>query len=140
MKTVYLLACVSRKAPTAEAARELYRSPWFRKARAWVEARLAPQDRWFILSAEHGLLPPEQLTAPYEKSLTRMKAPARKAWAARVLPALERQLRPGDHVVFLAGTRYREGLVPAVKALGATVHVPMEGLGIGKQLQWLGRK
>jgi hypothetical protein len=46
-------------------------------------------------------------------------------------------LRPGDHVVFLAGEAYRAGLIDAIRGMGCTVEIPMEGLGIGQQLHWL---
>jgi hypothetical protein len=39
--------------------------------------------------------------------------------------------------VVLAGARYREFLLDYLKARFATVELPMEGLKIGKQLQWL---
>jgi hypothetical protein len=43
-----------------------------------------------------------------------------------------------DEVIILAGRAYREFLVMwLVTFLGYTVSVPMEGLGIGRQLQWL---
>ena len=56
MRTVYLVSCVSGKKRGRLPAQDLYESAWFKKARAYVEARGAC---WFILSAEHGLLHPE---------------------------------------------------------------------------------
>jgi hypothetical protein len=46
-------------------------------------------------------------------------------------------LQPGDHVVFLAGIKYRENLIDPIREMGCSVEIPMEGLGIGKQLSWL---
>jgi uncharacterized protein DUF6884 len=51
-----------------------------------------------------------------------------------VLGDLRRRCRSGDHVVILAGERYRKHLVPALKDWGCDVSVPVEGLGIGRQL------
>ena len=60
-----LVACVKRKL-SCPAARDLYRSARFRKARAYAERRGKP---WFIVSAEHGLVAPEEWLAPYERYL-----------------------------------------------------------------------
>ncbi len=134
--SVHLVSCVSRKAATASPARDLYRSPWFRKARAYVEAR---GDRWWILSAEHGLVGPDELIAPYEKTLNRMPIADRRRWAQGVYSRLVEELHPGEEVVFLAGARYREHLEARLVGDGFRVVVPMRRLGIGQQLSWLGK-
>jgi hypothetical protein len=59
--TVYLVSCVARKRHVAAPAKDLYLSVWFRKARAYVESFGCP---WFILSAERGLVRPDQILAP----------------------------------------------------------------------------
>ena len=60
----------------------------------------------------------------------------RKEWSARVLDALARKADlANDRFTFLAGLRYRQHLVPHI----VNVDVPMEGLGIGRQLQFLSR-
>lgn len=64
-----------------------------------------------------------------------MRAAERRAWAARVLAALEPSLA-GRHVVVLAGERYREHLFPALRARGCSVKIPLEGLRFGEQLHW----
>lgn len=133
-RTIALVACVSRKHSSPLPARELYTSDWFRKASAYAEQ---VADEWYILSAKHGLLAPGTTIEPYNETLNRMPAPDRRVWARRVLKSLERVLRPGDRVVILAGQRYREHLVAPIQRMGCCVDVPMEGLGIGKQLRWL---
>ena len=137
MQRVALVSCVGSKAASAAPAADLYRSAWFRKARVFAEAG---HDRWWILSALHGVLSPDEIIAPYEKTLNRMRAAARRAWADRVLAQLDQFLPPGTTVVFLAGQRYREHLEPALVRRGHQVEVPMRGLGIGHQLQWLTRR
>ncbi len=131
--SLYLVSCVSTKRASPLPARDLYVSPLFVKARAFVEARNAP---WFILSAEYGLLDPNTVVAPYERTLNRMRLAERRAWADGVLAALGPRLRAVGTVVFLAGKRYREFLEPALSGR-VRVEVPMADLGIGKQLQWL---
>jgi hypothetical protein len=112
-------------------------SELFAKARSYAEAS---STSWFILSAEYGLLSPEQIVAPYERTLNRMRKAERDSWAQKVLFQIEAELPTMKRVVFLAGKKYREGLIPTLRARGIEVYVPMEGLGIGQQLGWLKRK
>jgi hypothetical protein len=134
--TVILVSCVSQKQEQPCAARDLYVSDLFRKARRFAEASGCP---WFILSAEHGLVAPDQVIAPYERTLNTMPAADRRAWGERVAAQLAEVLPELSRVVFLAGERYREFLAGHLASRGVEVSVPMEGLRIGEQLSWLGR-
>ena len=134
MTTIALVACVSKKNSTPMPAGDLYISDWFRKASAYA-ARMA--DRWYILSAKYGLVAPKAVIEPYDETLNRMGVAARRAWARRVIEDLKRVLQPGDRVVILAGSRYRQDLIGPIRQMGYTVEVPMEGLKIGEQLRWL---
>jgi len=136
MATMFLVSCVGMKAAQACAAADLYTSPWFRKARAYVEAR---GSSWAILSAEHGLVQPAAVVAPYNRTLNTMTAPERRSWAQRVAADLIPQLAGVDRVVFLAGSNYREHLVAALRSArpDLVIDVPMAGLGIGEQLHYL---
>ena len=132
-RRIYLVACVAQKAPDAALAQELYTSPWFRKARAYVLKSGAP---WFILSDLHGLVRPDEMLAPYDVRLTR--AAERRAWAQRVQGQMEQMLPDADTVVILAGKDYRQHLEPWLRRRFASVRVPMDGLRIGEQMRWLG--
>jgi uncharacterized protein DUF6884 len=115
-------------------ARSLYVSDWFLKARCYTEASGCC---WFILSAEHGLVEPDRVIAPYERTLNTMPIAERRAWGNRVSEQLDAVVPSLSHVVFLAGARYRDFLVPILTGRGVTVSVPMAGLRIGEQLRWL---
>ncbi len=136
-RRIYLVQCVSGKQSRAMPARDLYRSDWFAKARAYVEAQ---GTRWFILSGKYELLRPDRHIGPYNITLNRMKSDKRRAWADRVLRRLKRHCRSGDRIIFLAGERYREHLIPELKKWGCSVRVPMQGLAIGEEKQWLQRQ
>lgn len=131
-----LVSCVARKLPRSAPAKDLYTSDLFRKMRGLVEAREWP---WFILSAQYGLVDPERVIEPYEKTLNKMGVAVRRDWADACFDALVLHLAGVESIVFLAGAKYREFLVPALIRRGIEVHVPMEGLPIGKQLAWLNR-
>lgn len=134
MNRVFLVSCVAGKTSKASPAADLYTSAWFVKARAFVEAT---GDPWFILSAEHGLLPPEQVIEPYERTLNTMSTADRRSWAQMVREQMEENLPDVGEVVVLAGNRYRENLMPYLRGRYSKVTVPMEGLTIGRQLSWL---
>jgi hypothetical protein len=133
-RKIALVACVSKKNPIPTPARDLYISDWFRKASAYA-TRVA--DEWYILSAKYGLVAPDTVIEPYDETLNRMPAAVRRTWARRVLEDLDPVLQPGDQVMILAGKKYRENLVDPIQQMGCSVEIPMEGLGIGKQLRWL---
>ncbi len=126
MKTLVLIACCGKKAAGACAAKDMYLSPLFLKARAWAEG--AGLD-WAILSAKHGVLWPDQGLEPYDVTLPSGRVD-RIGWdhlvARQLVPYQDRRL------IVLAGERY----------CGWTrrfnVTRPMLGMGIGRQLQFLG--
>ena len=136
-KTIALVACVIKKQDRPMPARDLYTSPLFRKASAYAQ-RVA--NEWFILSIKHGLVPPDRVIAPFDETLMGMPVKERRAWARRVMAELAKILAPGDHVVMLAGERYREELMDPIREMGCTVEVPLAGLRMGEQLHWLSRR
>jgi hypothetical protein len=132
---VALVSCVKSKRSEPAAACDLYTSPLFRHLRGYAEANA---DAWYILSAEHGLLRPDHVVAPYERTLNNMNRTDRLAWAERVRRQLLEVLPTGAEVIVLAGERYRSELIPFLRAHGFSVRVPLEGLSFGRQLQRLG--
>ena len=131
---LYLVSCVGKKGNCPVPAKDLYRSTWFKLARAWVERAAAP---WFILSAKHGLVHPDTVIAPYDERLDTMPIVARRGWAKRVNSQLAETLPDVGEVVIFAGQRYREYIERQLRARYTSISVPMEGLRIGEQLRWL---
>ena len=133
---LFLVSCVSKKRANASPAKHLYQSPLFNLARAWVEREGAP---WYILSAKYGLVHPDTEIAPYDETLNRMGVAQRREWAARVETQMDEMLPDADEVVIFAGKKYREFLENYLRLRFNSVTVPMEGLRIGQQLNWLKR-
>jgi hypothetical protein len=114
------------------AAGEMYISPLFGKMLAYANS-LKPRSI-YILSAKYGLLDLKTVIEPYEQTLNKMLLSERTAWAQGVLAGLREQIDlDRDHIVFLAGLRYRELLLPHIR----NYFVPMEGMSFGRQLKWL---
>ena len=134
MRRIVLISCVSSKLSRSAPARELYISPLFKFNLAYA-ATLQP-DAIFVLSAKHGLLALDAVIAPYNETLNTKKDADIRAWAEKVLKGLEKEGNAKkDEFIFLAGERYRRHLVPSL----AHVQIPLAGLGLGKQLQFLKR-
>ena len=132
-----LIGCVSRKESTARPAKDLYRTELFRRRRAHAEASGLP---WFIVSALHGLLDPDESVEPYDVALTDLDGPERHALAARVATALEDRVGSlaGRTLEVHAGNEYFRMLGLGLRPLGATLFNPVRGLRIGEQLAWYG--
>jgi len=134
VNTVCLVACTSRKSDQPAAAEFIYRSPLFSAARSYAEKRA---DQWFILSAKHGLLSPNDVIEPYNESLLSQSDVQRQEWAERVDHAFDVRVPAGGRVIFLAGSAYRSHLAPKFQSEGRETVAPMSALGIGSQVAWL---
>jgi len=134
---VALVSCVSLKLSEAVPAMDLYCSSWFKKAKKYV---MRNYKKWFILSAEYGLVDPSVIISPYEKTLNKMKKIDRIKWAERVFNQIQKEDRIRKRIDVFAGSRYREFLLPLLETDGYEIGIPLKGLKIGEQLQWFQRK
>ncbi len=132
MKQIALIACASQKLPHRAKAGEIYTSTLFQLNMQYTECRQVDQIE--ILSAKYGLLDPDTSIEPYNVTLNTMSAADVRQWAEQVLEQLNDSYDlQEDHFVVLAGVKYRKHLLPHM----ASYEVPMAGLPIGKQLQFL---
>jgi hypothetical protein len=134
---VILVSCSARKGDRPAPAKDLYTSSLFRKQRAYAEASGAP---WFILSAEHGLVAPDEWLAPYDRYLPDTPRSYRSTWGAWVAERLELLTGPLDRrrVEVHASAAYVDAVAPLLQAKGAMVELPLRGLSQGKQLAFYG--
>ena len=131
---LYLVSCVARKGEYPAPARDLYQSPWFVHARDWIERDGVP---WYILSAKYGLVHPDTVISPYDKTLNAMGVNDRRDWAANVENQMDEMMSEYNEVIVFAGQRYREYLEDYLRHRFISMKVPMKGLRIGQQLRWL---
>lgn len=138
----YLVGCGKAKRAEQSAARELYVGNLFRAARAYVEAQES-RPWWWVLSARHGLVKPDQRLEPYEQTMPTTVTGQRR-WASVVLTQLEQQLGRAAlaeaELVLLAGSRYTDGLRGLLEACGVAVLEPLRGLELGERLSWFKRQ
>jgi len=129
---IVLISCASRKKNEKSQAGELYTSPLFRFNLKYAKS-LNP-GRIFILSAKHHLLELNEEIEPYNETLNEKNKEEIKIWAEKVLEQLKEKTNLNeDEFIFLAGENYRKFLIPEIK----NYNIPMQNLGIGKQLKFL---
>jgi hypothetical protein len=130
---VGLVGCVRQQGSRAE-AQDLFVAPLFRARRSYVERTCG---RWYVLSALHGLVAPDEVLAPYDLKLKSLSQAERRAWSERVLAQLEAECGSFGGLTFEihAGASYtNEGLVRGLRARGAAVELPAAGLGEAQEL------
>lgn len=132
-----LVGCVKSKGTVATRAADLYTSELFRRRRSYAESTALP---WFILSAEHGLLRPETVVAPYDRALADQPAEYRAAWAWWVAVKLDGELGDvnGRRVEIHAGSAYIDALREPLRKRSCAIDSPLQGLRFGEQLAWYG--
>jgi hypothetical protein len=132
---VLLVACVKSKVAQPAAAKDLYASPLFTRERRYAENRGVP---WFVLSAEYGLVAPDEWVSPYERYLPDMTASYRAAWGQWVAERLELLVGPlADMTIEVhAGAAYLDAISVPLTAKGAELLTPLAGLSMGRRLSW----
>jgi hypothetical protein len=125
-----LISCVKSKRRYPCAAKDLYCSTLFTAQREFAEAL---SKQWFILSAQHGLLHPDQRIEPYEKTLNGASSEEKKVWAREVSVSLKERITESDRIVITAGESYCRYLVPLLESEGHEVCRPLRGLRMGFQ-------
>ena len=133
LRTVVLVQCTNQKRDEIAPAKHLYdESTYFVKQREYAETA----DAWYVQSAKHGLVLPNEWLHPYNKHAKDLDQPAK--WARKI--AAELSNRHGTATVeILGGRAYADPLRPALEARGFRVTEPLDGLGIGERMAELGR-
>jgi len=138
MTTHVIVGCGKQKRDHPTEARDLYTSTYFGAKRTYAEA---VGDWWHILSAKHGIIPPDYVIDPYDVTVSDLTD---DEWCDRVAARLpddvvDRFARV-DRVEVLAGRAYVDPIRDLLAdRIDADVVYPFEdaGLGgIGAQMKW----
>ena len=104
---------------------DLFRSAGFVRAR---EHALHSQLPWFVLSAKHGLLEPDDVVAPYFLELGDSSTVYRSAWGEWVAAQLgERVQLAGATVEVHGGVDFAQPLRQPLARRGAALELPLPG-------------
>jgi hypothetical protein len=132
-----LISCTKSKREESTQPRDLYDpSAYFRKARTYAETY---HDDWYILSAKHGLLDPDEPAIdPYDETLTQAPVNQRREWATQVISQFDDRnlLTPKTTFVIHAGKAYYGELLPLLTEHPVDIDIPTEGLMFGETLAW----
>lgn len=132
-------------------AKNLYTSKYFKLKRKYAEQY---GDLWYILSAKHGIVPPEKLIEPYDLRLskngfkgddsTRYDSP--NHWGENIVNTISNL---NDHrqcnndpcirtITILAGKNYLAQIQDRLKQTQIDIHLPFESTsGMFDQMNWL---
>jgi hypothetical protein len=104
---------------------DLFQSAGFARAREHaVHSRLP----WFVLSAKHGLLEPDDVVAPYDLQLGDSPTVYRSAWGEWVAAQLgERVTLDGATVEVHGGVDFAQPLRQPLARRGAALELPLPG-------------
>lgn len=137
MKTVGLISCGKSKVDFKTESKNLYIGDLFKKARNYVEKA---HSEWFILSALHGLVKPNDFISPYEYTLNGKSKSDKVEWAEIVLKEIVENVNPLESEIYIySGESYRKYLVPLLIEEGYTVKLPLvdaKTRGMGDQKAW----
>jgi hypothetical protein len=125
---------VKEKALTALPAKDLYLSSLFLGRRDYVEHSC---NEWWILSALHGVVGPDDVLEPYDLALNDFSRAEKREWSAKVLQAIDLRVSPrrGETFEMHAGADYRLfGVEDGLQNRGCLIVNPTEGLRFGNQL------
>lgn len=129
-----VVGCGKRKLAVAAPARELYTGSLFVAARKYAEAS---GQRWAILSAAHGIIPPTAVLDPYERKL-KLSGPELTSWGSRAACQCVQMLKGSkENVEVLAGHPYAWPFRNELHWMDVPSTEPLEGLGLGARLRWL---
>lgn len=122
--SIVLVSCGKRKLPDAAPAKDLYISPRFQEARKFAETF---SDRWFVISAKHGLLSPDSVISPYDLDLDSLSESRQQAWAASVIEGLSKRDLSESNITVLAAGNYASLLRNQLKSCGIAAAFPFLG-------------
>lgn len=132
MAKIILISCASKKLPYKAKAKDLYISTLFKYNLEY--ARSMNPDKIFVLSAKYGLVGMEREIEPYDKTLNNKPSKEIRKWADCVIDQMKKEADlKEDEFIFLTGEKYRKYLLPYIQ----NYQIPLEGLKIGEQLQYL---
>jgi hypothetical protein len=133
--TFVLISCSKTKLSTPAKARELYTGQLFKKAVAWAQRH---DYQWFIVSALHGLVTPDQELNPYNFTIKDRRKRDRESWAHQAIAGqLTKFASPGSHAYLILPAPYRMHIENELSLAAITYENPVVGLAIGQQMHWL---
>jgi hypothetical protein len=123
---VVLVGSSGAVATGAQPAARLFRSSGFARARAYAESSGHP---WFVVSAKHGLLDPDDVVGPFDVLFGDRSLTYRTAWGEWVVAQLADRVRlTGVTVEVHGGVDFAQPLRSPLTRRGAGLEIPLPGM------------
>ena len=133
MSNIALISCVSKKLKNKTEAQNLYISPLFIKSKKFAQDNF---DNFYILSAKYGLLPKNKVISDYNVTLNKMSKISKYKWSLHTARQINNTFSKNDKLYIMAGKNYYNDVI---KYINIEYDILMEGMSIGKRLQWLSK-
>jgi uncharacterized HhH-GPD family protein len=135
-RSIALVGCGRSKRDVPAPASDLFTSRGFNLRAAYAEQE---SDGWFVLSAEYGLVGPDEWISPYDLNLEDTTHAYRASWGAWAVARLNRILGSLNDVTVhvIAPATYADAIRVHLLHEGAMVLEPLHGLRQGEQIAWL---
>jgi len=124
---IAFIACSKTKKQYACKARYLYQGALFQKALRYAERNYS---QVYILSAKYGVLHPDDIIKPYEKTLSKMSKQDVLLWYDLIHKQMIERKLIGEKI-FFTGVLYNKPF---------DGEKPLLGLSLGKQLRWFNQR
>jgi hypothetical protein len=125
---IAFIGCSKSKRNHSCSAKDMYLGELFKKAFKYC---LVNNFTIYVLSAKYGLLSPNQIIDPYDQTLNTMSQAERRIWYDLVRTQLYHLQVPDFLFYFFCGEKYH---------LPFQGNKPLQGLSIGRQLQWFNQR
>lgn len=125
-----LISCGKSKLNYKAKAKELYIGDLFKKS---LEYSIKNYDKTFILSAKYGLVGLNDIIEPYNLTFKNFKEAEKKRWSFKVYNQIINNINSDDNIYWHCGINYRKYIA---RVLPNKQFIPLEGLGLLKQLSW----
>jgi hypothetical protein len=123
---VVLVGSSGAIATGVQPAARLFQSSGFARARAYAEQSGHP---WFVVSAKHGLLDPDDVVGPFDVLFGDQSLAYRTAWGEWVVAQLADRVRlTGVTVEVHGGVDFAQPLRTPLARRGATLEIPLPGM------------
>jgi hypothetical protein len=139
-----IISCGKNKLNRDAQARDMYTGPFFSKMKEYAETCT---EGYWILSSKYGLIEPDRVIEPYNKTpsdITETELKEIREEALNKLQSSDVDWKKSEvELVVLGGEDYRDILLPVVDKLSTNIRYPLQRddfEGLGDQMSWLKNK
>lgn len=128
---IIIIQCSNSKKSQQTKASELYTSERFNLSKKIAEKYA---KTWFILSAKHGLIEPDKLVTPYDRTITDFSVDEKKEFISNVINQITKLELTNKRLIFLTDPDYTDEIVNFLKNTCSDIISPFSQI---KREMWI---